>query len=66
MCLLILSLTGPYETCHASNARMDLLKKGLINTFRVDIWDEVLEECDGDAKEFYKTYKKKLNILTNE
>ena len=44
-------------------SRMELLKKGLIKAFRVDVWDEVLEECDGDPKEFYRTYKKKAKYI---
>jgi len=44
-------------------SRMDLLKKGLIKAFRVDVWDEVLEECDGGPKEFYRTYKKKAKYI---
>ena len=44
-------------------SRMDLFKKGLIRAFKVDVWDEVLEECEGGPKDFYKIYKKKAKYI---
>lgn len=42
-----------YET-----SRLHLLKEGLIQAFEVDIWDEVVERCDGDETKLYNQYKK--------
>jgi len=38
-------------------ARLAMLKEGLINAFEVDIWDELVERCDGDETKLYKMYK---------
>jgi hypothetical protein len=37
--------------------RLAMLKEGLINAFGVDIWDELVERCDGDETKLYKMYK---------
>ena len=37
--------------------RLAMLKEGLINAFGVDIWDELVEKCDGDETKLYKMYK---------
>lgn len=38
--------------------RLGLLKQQLISTFKVDVWDQALDQCDGDgAKELYNTYR---------
>lgn len=37
--------------------RLAMLKEGLINAFEVDIWDELVERCDGDETKLYKMYK---------
>ena len=51
-----------YET-----SRLHLLKEGLIQAFGVDIWDEVVEKCDGDETKLYNLYKKESNkILKGE
>lgn len=40
-------------------SRLSMLRKGLIEAFRVDIWDEALEACEGDdAMDLYNTYAK--------
>lgn len=41
-----------YET-----SRLALLKEGLVNAFGIDIWDEMVEKCDGDETKLYKQYK---------
>lgn len=38
-------------------SRLAMLKEGLINAFGVDIWDEMVEICDGDETKLYKLYK---------
>jgi hypothetical protein len=50
-----------YET-----SRLALLKEGLIQAFGVDIWDEVVERCDGDETKLYNLYKKSNKILKGE
>lgn len=51
-----------YET-----SRLHLLKEGLIQAFGVDIWDEVVEKCDGDETKLYNLYKKESSkILKGE
>ena len=39
-------------------SRLALLKEGLIKAFEIDIWDEMVEKCDGDETKLYKEYKK--------
>ena len=50
-----------YET-----SRLALLKEGLVNAFGVDIWDEVVEKCDGDETKLYKEYKKQTSKIKGE
>ena len=50
-----------YET-----SRLALLKEGLIQAFGVDIWDEMIEKCDGDETKLYKEYKKEAIKLKGE
>lgn len=50
-----------YET-----SRLALLKEGLVNAFGVDIWDEMVEKCDGDETKLYKLYKKEAIKLKGE
>jgi len=50
-----------YET-----SRLALLKEGLVNAFGVDIWDEVVEKCDGDETKLYKEYKKQTTKIKGE
>ena len=38
-------------------SRLAMLKEGLINAFGIDIWDEMVEICDGDETKLYKLYK---------
>ena len=38
-------------------SRLALLKEGLVNAFGIDIWDEMVEKCDGDETKLYKQYK---------
>jgi hypothetical protein len=37
--------------------RLSLLKEGLIKTFDLDIWEEIVEKCDGDETKLYNQYK---------
>ena len=39
-------------------SRLHLLKEGLIQAFGMDIWDEMVEKCDGDETKLYQEYKK--------
>lgn len=43
--------------------RIKLFKKGLQDAFLLDLWDECLEECDGDVNDFYNLYKSKSTKL---
>ena len=37
--------------------RLSLLKEGLIKAFNLDIWEEIVEKCDGDETKLYNEYK---------
>jgi hypothetical protein len=37
--------------------RISLLKEGLIKAFDIDIWEEMVEKCDGDETKLYNEYK---------
>lgn len=37
--------------------RLGMLKEGLIKAFGIDIWEEIVEKCDGDETKLYKLYK---------
>jgi hypothetical protein len=50
-----------YET-----SRLHLLKEGLIQAFGMDIWDEIVEKCDGDETKLYQEYKKEAIKLKGE
>lgn len=41
------------------NKRILLLKKGLIDAFGKDVWEESVMECEGDEMDLYEIYKKK-------
>jgi hypothetical protein len=41
---------------HETN-RISLLKEGLIKAFNIDIWEEIIEKCDGDETKLYNEYK---------
>ena len=34
------------------------LRQELTAAFGIDLWDEAVENCDGDLKEFYEYYRK--------
>lgn len=41
------------------NSRLGLLRSGLEEAFRVDVWDEALEQCEGESPmDLYKTYER--------
>lgn len=42
-----------YET-----KRISLLRKGLLDAFEKDVWEESINECEGDEMELYEIYKK--------
>jgi len=44
--------------------RLAMLKEGLIQAFGIDIWDELVERCDGDETKLYNQYKKKVMLIT--
>lgn len=50
-----------YET-----SRLHLLKEGLIEAFGLDIWDEMVEICDGDETKLYNQYKKETIKIKGE
>jgi len=37
--------------------RISLLKRGLIEAFDYDVWDESISQCDGDEMDLYEIYK---------
>lgn len=41
---------------HETN-RISLLKEGLIKAFEIDIWEEIIEKCEGDETKLYNEYK---------
>ena len=47
-------------------SRLALLKEGLIKAFEIDIWDEMVEKCDGDETKLYKEYKKQTLKIKGE
>jgi hypothetical protein len=46
--------------------RISLLKKGLLEAFDVDIWEESLRECQGDEMDLYEIYKKKSSEINGQ
>ena len=46
--------------------RISLLRKGLLEAFDFDVWEESISECKGDEMDLYDLYKKKSNIKRNE
>lgn len=39
--------------------RLVMLRKGLIEAFRIDVWDQALDACEGDdVMSLYETYEK--------
>jgi hypothetical protein len=38
-------------------SRIEMLKQGLIEAFGIDIWEEMIEKCDGDETTLYHQYK---------
>lgn len=47
-------------------SRLDLLKEGLFKAFGVDLWDKMVEKCDGDETKLYEEYKKEAIKLKGE
>lgn len=48
------------------NKRIHLLKKGLLEAFDFDVWEESLSVCEGDEMELYEIYKRKSGEKRNE
>ena len=46
--------------------RIGLLRKGLIEAFEFDVWDESISECEGDEMDLYEIYKIKSLEKRNE
>ena len=47
-------------------SRLALLKEGLVQAFGIDIWDEMVEKCDGDETKLYNQYKKETIKIKGE
>jgi hypothetical protein len=45
--------------------RIALLRKGLLEAFDFDVWDESITECLGDEMDLYEMYKIKSNEKRN-
>ena len=43
--------------------RISLLRKGLLEAFEVDLWEESINECDGDEMDLYEIYRKKCSEI---
>jgi hypothetical protein len=37
--------------------RISLLKKGLLEAFDYDVWEESISQCEGDEMDLYEIYK---------
>ena len=46
--------------------RISLLRKGLLEAFDFDVWEETISECQGDEMDLYDLYKEKSRIKRNE
>lgn len=46
--------------------RIHLLRKGLLEAFDYDVWEESINECQGDELELYEIYKLKSGQKRNE
>lgn len=44
--------------------RMKMFRNQLLKDFKVDVWEQCLEECTGDEMEFYKMYRQMVNKNT--
>jgi len=47
-------------------SRLALLKEGLAQAFGIDIWEEMVEKCDGDETKLYNQYKKETIKIKGE
>ena len=47
-------------------SRLALLKEGLVQAFGIDIWEEMVEKCDGDETKLYNQYKKETIKIKGE
>ena len=45
---------------------ISLLRKGLLEAFDYDVWDESISRCQGDEMDLYEIYKIKSNEKRNE
>ena len=43
-----------------------LLKKGLLEAFDFDVWEESISECEGNEMDLYEIYKRKSGEKRNE
>ena len=46
--------------------RISLLKRGLIEAFDYDVWEESISQCDGDEMDLYEIYKLNSTKKRNE
>lgn len=43
-------------------ARVKLFREDLYSAFKVDVWEECLEACDGNEMEFYQKYEELVSL----
>jgi DNA polymerase elongation subunit (family B) len=48
------------------SSRLKMLKDGLISAFGMDIWEKVIEKCEGDETNLYNLYKKETMKIKGE
>jgi len=46
--------------------RISLLRKGLLEAFDHDVWNESISGCEGDEMDLYEIYKLKSGLKINE